>query len=331
MHVPSLATSLPAAEVRAAHQSESLAPKVAILLTTRCAQRFLAPQLESLEGQTHTHWDLWASDDGSDDDTALILQHFRTKWRGRWQMTLQRGPLRGFAANFLSLVTRDEIQADYYAYCDHDDIWEPWKLERALQWLADVPSEIPALYCSRTRLIDAHGRHIGYSPLFKREPGFSNALVQSIGGGNTMVFNDATRKLLMNVGSGLDVVSHDWWTYMAVTGCGGQVRYDSTPGVRYRQHDSNMVGSNAGWSARARRMRMILRGRYRSWHTRNLEALEHLRPFLTPESRRLVDQFNALRHQPMPDRLTGLRRCGLYRQTGWGTLGLYAAAFLNRL
>jgi len=315
----------------AAPETRSGTPKVAVLLTTKVGERFLAQQLDSIESQTYSRWEVWASDDGSDDDTPLILDRYRSRWAGRWPLSVQRGPRRGFAANFLSLVTREEMRADYYAYCDQDDVWEPWKIERALRWLDDVPRDMPALYCSRTRLIDAHGRHIGFSPLFKREPEFSNALVQNVGGGNTMVFNDAARTLLLKAGNEMEIVSHDWWTYLAVTGCGGHVRYDSAPGVRYRQHDANLVGSNAGWSARARRMRMLLHGRYQSWHTRNIEALAHLRPFLTPESQRLLDQFSVLRGQPMPNRLNSMRRCGLYRQTGWGTLGLYAAAILNKL
>jgi hypothetical protein len=56
--------------------------------------------------------------------------------------------------------------------------------------------------------------------LFVFPPSFRNALVQSIAGGNTMVFNVALKRLIENAGP-LDVPSHDWWVYILVTGSGG--------------------------------------------------------------------------------------------------------------
>ena len=42
-------------------------------------------------------------------------------------------------------------------------------------------------------LIDETNRDIRIAPLFRKPPIFENALVQSIAGGNTMVFNQAAR------------------------------------------------------------------------------------------------------------------------------------------
>ena len=38
-----------------------------------------------------------------------------------------------------------------------------------------------------------------------------------------MVFNRAARDLLRRAGDQVQVVAHDWWAYMVVTGCGGRV------------------------------------------------------------------------------------------------------------
>ncbi len=76
------------------------------------------------------------------------------------------GPAEGFAANFVSLTCNDTIQADFYAYSDQDDIWEADKLARSVQWLQTLPADVPGLYCSRTRLVDADNHEIGFSPLF---------------------------------------------------------------------------------------------------------------------------------------------------------------------
>lgn len=309
------------------------APRVAILLATCNGQPWLAEQLDSIAAQTHAHWKVWASDDGSHDATPRILAHYRSRW-GAARLAHSRGPCRGFAANFSSLVCAPEIASEryaYYAYCDQDDLWEPDKLARALAFLQAVPAPIPALYCARTRLVDAAGRDIGLSPLFSRPPGFRNALVQNIGGGNTMVFNGAARALLQRAGPAVDVITHDWWTYLVVSGCGGQVRYDPAPSLRYRQHGGNLVGENGSWLARGRRLGMLLQGRFRAWNSRNLQALAALRPLLTEENRAVLDRFADARDAGLARRLPGLVRSGIYRQTVAGNLALVTAAVLKKV
>ncbi len=303
---------------------------MAVLLCTKDGERFLAEQLDSINAQTFSGWKVWASDDGSCDGTLAILDQYASRWRGR--LSVQSGPKLGFAANFLSLVCNEKVTAAYYAFCDQDDIWEPEKLARALAWLATVPSTVPGLYCSRTRLIDEADREIGLSPLFSRPPGFANALVQSIGGGNTMVFNQAARALLQKAGNrGVDIVTHDWWAYLLVAGCGGTVFYDSCSTVRYRQHGGNLVGANIGWSASLARIRLLTEGRFRAWNAKNLRALQEVNRMLTPENQEVLARWAKSRKQPLLPRVLGIKRAGVYRQTLAGNLGLLAAALFRRL
>ena len=305
-------------------------PKVAILLCTHYGQRYLDEQLGSFAAQTHATWEVWASDDDSQDNTLAILRIYQKKWpAGRLSVLL--GPTEGFVANFLSLACRADIDADYYAYSDQDDIWEPNKLARAVKWLESVPDSTPALYCSRTRVVDTDNNEIGLSPLFTRRPSFANALVQNIGGGNTMVFNNATRNLLREVGTDIPVVIHDWWVYLAVTGCGGEVFYDHEPSLRYRQHDGNLIGVNASWLARIKRIRMLWQGRFRNWHDCNIAALRSLGDHLTKENREILERFDQARGMSLIPRLINLKRCGIYRQTLLGNLGLLAAAIFRKL
>ncbi|MCX7176985.1 MAG: glycosyltransferase family 2 protein [Proteobacteria bacterium] len=308
----------------------SVASTVAILLCSMHGQHFIAEQLESIAAQTHPHWTVWISDDGSQDDTHKIIRQYLSKW-GDARVSIQSGPTQGYAANFLSLIRRENIRARYYAFADQDDVWEPDKLARAIAWLDRVPDDTPALYCSRTRLIDEHGREMGYSPLIRKHPSFANALVQNIGGGNTIVFNEATRDLLREVGEEVRIVAHDWWAYQVVTGCGGQVFYDPYPSVRYRQHLNNQVGSNTGWSNMFWRLRELLKGRFRRWNDINIEALQTLRSRLTQENRKILDEFRNARNRSLIPRLMGLKRSGINRQSLIGNLGLACAAIFKRI
>jgi glycosyltransferase involved in cell wall biosynthesis len=303
---------------------------VAILLGTLNGARFLPVQLRSIEEQTLTDWQLVASDDGSTDKTAKILAQFQEKY-GTSRVRMREGPGRGFVANFLSLACDQSCAADYYAFSDQDDIWENFKLSRALSWLEQVPYGIPALWCGRTKLIDEKDRTIGYSPLFKLSPSFRNALVQSIAGGNTMVFNAAARELLAYCGERMQVPSHDWWLYLLTTAAGGVVRYDPDPVIRYRVHPENVVGSNLGWSNRSHRLRMLMRGRFRHWADLNTAALELFRPRMTVQNQQLFDLFCRARKQNFLARPITFLRTGVYRQTLLGNLGLVLAVWARKI
>ena len=312
------------------HERDATVPKVAVLMCTMQGQRFLAQQLNSIATQGHARWAIWASDDGSADHTQAILEYFQAHW-GEDRLSIHSGPAEGSTANFLSLTCRADIEADYFAYADQDDVWEADKLERAVAWLQSVPEDVPALYGSRTLLVDARNQHIGYSPLFQQPGGFRNALVQNIAGGNTMVFNRAARELLRKAGDNVSAVAHDWWAYILISACGGRIHYDPSPTVRYRQHGLNQFGANRSVTAQASRLRQLLQGRFRGWVDTNLAELQRVRHLMTPENQSVLDQFARARHQRLLPRMAGPRQAGVYRQTLWGNLGLTIAALISCL
>lgn len=304
--------------------------KIAILLCTHQGQRFLAEQLASFAHQTYTDWALWCSDDGSEDGTLEMLQAFKNRFP-KGKVSIINGPSDGFVSNFLSLTCNKNIDADYFAYADQDDIWKPEKLQRAVHCLSNIPIETPSLYCSRTELIHAHGQHMGFSPVFKKPPHFKNALIQNIGGGNTMLFNKAARMLITSAGSEVSVVSHDWWTYQLVSGAGGFVYYDPQPSLLYRQHDKNTIGMNITWGARFKRISMLLQGRFQEWNDRHTTELRKIKKILTQENQKTLETFTQGRDARFFKRLYQLRKTGIYRQTLLGNLGLIAAAILKKL
>lgn len=306
-------------------------PKVAILLATYNGQNHLAEQLDSFEVQSHTNWEVWASDDGSDDETLDILSSYQAAWGSGKKLSIKTGPQNGFTANFLSLLCNPKIEADYYAFSDQDDVWGANKLSTALSLLNQVPSEIPALYSGRTLLVDEQNKEIGLSPLFSKPPCFANALLQNIGGGNTMVFNNAARNLLLMASSRVSVISHDWWAYMVVTGCGGRVFYDPVPHIRYRQHDNNLAGANRGLSASLVRLKKILRGRYKEWLDTNIAALDTIKGEFTAENRIVFDSFSSARKKPYFIRTLAILSSGVHRQTVPGNLGVIVASLVNRM
>ncbi|WP_131782189.1 glycosyltransferase family 2 protein [Legionella gresilensis] len=303
--------------------------KVIILMCTYNGQRYLAEQLDSIANQTHHNWELWISDDGSNDQTINIIESYQSRYAGK--IYLFKGPKQGFAKNFLSLVFRADKSSDYYAYADQDDIWDLSKLERALNQLERKPRSIPALYCSRTRLINEQGQEIGFSPLFNKPSGFRNALVQNIGGGNTMVFNDAAAILIKQTKKNSFLIAHDWWTYLLVTGAGGEIIYDVYPTVNYRQHQANLIGGNKGLRARLSRIKRMFQGHLKQWIDQNIQALLPIEAILTEENRLILHQFIAARNAAFMVNVFKVNRLGIYRQTMLGNLGLLVGSLFKKV
>lgn len=296
-------------------------------------EEFLPSQLSSIVAQTHTSWALWASDDSCRPATWQMLENYRHAWEqgshpGR--LHLRQGLQQGFAANFLSLLSAPEIHADYYAFADQDDVWHADKLARAVAALAAVPADTPALYAARTRLVDATGQPLGLSPAAPRGPGFGNALVQNIAGGNTMVMNAAARRLLCRVPDGASTGLHDWWCYLVVSGAGGVVLHDPIPCLDYRQHGGNLIGQRRGWRTLSRRLAHVWQGGHRRQIEYNLAALMACRPWLEPDNAQRLEAFYTARLGGLWQRTARLYRAGAYRQSRTGQLAMYLAAILKR-
>lgn len=292
--------------------------------------KYIAQQLDSLAAQAHKNWRLIASDDGSSDNTLEIVKQYQANW-GMGRVEMRLGPKIGFAQNFLSMACDPSIKADYYAFCDQDDVWLPEKLQVAIEYLESVENpEAPHVYCGRTAYVRDNLRPYTYSPEFVFPRTFRNALVQSIAGGNTMVFNRATKTLLEKTGP-VPTPSHDWWLYQLVTAAAGVVYYDPKPYILYRQHANALIGGNTSLWARLERIGMAMQGRFRTFSDQNIECLRKCFAYITPAAREKVELFAKMRNASLKDRFRLLEVCGLYRQTRRGTFSLFLAALLKKI
>ena len=303
---------------------------VAVLMCTYRGEKYLQRQLETVFAQSYSNWQLFVSDDGSDDHTLAILDRWCAGGGGE-RIRIYPGPRRGFASNFFSLIARPEVKADYYAFTDQDDEWDDRKLERAVKKLNHFPLDAPVLYASRSELVDERGNHLGYSRRYQKPSGFSNALVQNMASGNTMVLNHAAIELMRSAGTDVDVSAHDWWAYLIVTGSGGMMVFDQQPTIRYRQHAKNLYGSNTSWRGMRRRVCKMFAGDFRAWNDRNLAALRASAWLLHDDNKLLLETFERARRGSIAGRLFGLLKAGVYRQTWDGQLGLLVAALSKRI
>ncbi len=328
---PALARSDVDLDEQSCLEKPHMAKGVAVILGFYDGQQYIAEQLQSIFEQSHQAFHIYLCDDRSSTpfdvkQIDLDARHFK-KLR-----VIYRNRNVGFAKNFLNSLAVVGCGYEYFAFSDQDDIWYPKKLERAIASIASVPSQKPALYCARTEIADTScTKTHGYSPLFNQPPSFANALVQSLAGGNTMVFNKAARDLIVTSSLNSTIVSHDWWCYQIVTGAGGYVVYDPEPCLKYRNHGGNLAGENITWAARLSRICGLLQGRFRAWNNINLKALSDHRYLLTEPNLRILDDFIEARQAHFLKRLMLSKRSGVYRQTFFGNLGLFLGILLKKV
>lgn len=309
--------------------------RIAVLLAIYNGAAYLQEQLDSLAAQTHADWQLIASDDGSRDGSAQLLADFAQQWP---HSLVGQGPGQGGTANFMSLISTMDAatpRGTWMAFSDQDDVWLPDRLARGVAAL-HAHSGGPALYCSRTWITDEQLQTRRLSAARPRPLGFSNALVQNVASGNTILLNAAAADLVRDAApealtEGAMPVVHDWWIYQLIAGAGGTLLHDDVPTLLYRQHGVNEIGANDSTRARLKRIRMLLAGDMRAWNDINISVLGRSAARLTPQNRALLAEFAAARARGLPARLWQLRKLGLYRQTRISTVALWVAACLGRL
>jgi glycosyltransferase involved in cell wall biosynthesis len=292
--------------------------------------QYLNEQLISIANQSYKNWYLYISDDGSTDHTMEILLAFQSSYSEN-RVVIFEGSKQGATKNFLSLAYRVHQQCDYFAFCDQDDIWHKDKLYRAIKFLDSFIQNCPSFYCSSTTYINLSGDFLQGSYTFKKAPSFKNALVQSIAGGNTMVFNKAAASLLAKTPFSSKLEAHDWWLYILTTGCGGQVYYDPESSVSYRQHSGALVGENRSLRAKYARIKKALNGRFRMWNDENIQALSYLVDELTNENRITLSWFRKFKSKSLLTRVYAFFYSDIRRQSFWGNVALFIGLVLKKI
>ena len=289
-------------------------PHVIIFMATFNGSKYLREQLTSIIQQNYKNWSLIISDDKSSDDTIKIIKRF-IKENPKKKILLTNGPQKGYANNFLSMVCNKKFKGDYYAFSDQDDIWLPNKIEEAINQLSNFKNiKKPLLYCGRTKYVSENLKILGMSPLFKKAPSFKNAIVQNIAGGNTMVFNNTLKSILEKIGI-TNVVSHDWWVYLIVTGIGGSVFFDHNSYILYRQHGASQIGGGNTLKNKINRFFNLLSGSQQNWNRSNIYSLKKCKSFLSPNSSDLLETLDNNKNKNFISLLMIIKKRGIYRQT----------------
>ena len=308
-----------------------MAPSVAVVLAHFNGEEFIEEQLWSICNQTYKNLTLFIFDDASETQSFAFLESIAKQLPITVRIVRRLFNV-GHVENFLRGLAEIDEAFDYYCFADQDDIWFPDKIERAINLLSVEKHTAPALYVSATILCGSNGEtSTRKSSQVSLEPSFSHALVQNIGGGNTMVFNFAARNLVVAFVERLDVPVHDWWVYILVSGAGGRVLFDQRPSLHYRQHFGNLIGANHGFCSALRRLVRMLRGDYRRWNQSHCAALQSNIAKLSREHQALLQTFKAMRERSLWVRVKIFLFSDFRRRGVMGNFGLLLAIILKRV
>lgn len=203
-------------------------------MSTYNGEKYIEQQLDSIF-KTSKNIFLYVRDDGSKDRTIEILRDYGIKHAV--PIEVNEGKNVGSAESFLTAL-RECPKADYYAFCDQDDVWVDGKLSAAAEQI-DTTNQ-PVLWCSDYQVTDSELHVMIPSVLEQPVQDSVRAVFYNNVPGCTMVFNWALMQELRKVNIS-KIRMHDIMA-INVALITGKVIFDKTPYVLYRQHGNNVLG-----------------------------------------------------------------------------------------
>ncbi len=123
-------------------------PKVSVIIPTYNRRDFVREAIASVLAQTYHDFELLVVDDGSNDDTATIVQEFDN-------VRYISQPNRGVSAARNRGAARSN--GELLAFLDSDDLWQPRKLECQVAFFAAHPK---ACVCQSEEIWLRHGARV---------------------------------------------------------------------------------------------------------------------------------------------------------------------------
>lgn len=213
---------------------------ISVCLTTYNGEKFLRQQLDSILSQLSLEDEVIISDDGSEDDTLVLIETFHDP---RVHVYKNEGN-HGFVGNFNNAF--QHVKGDYVFLSDQDDVWMPNKVKTAMKYLLNGVD----LVTHNAYLIDGEGKDLGgdYFSRVHNKNGFWANMWKTRFLGCCMCFN---RKVLdRSLPIPLKVSGHDYWIGMIALKH-FKVKFIEDKLICYRRHGGNVSPSgeksNESW------------------------------------------------------------------------------------
>lgn len=300
--------------------------KTAILLASYRGEAYLDAQLRSLCRQTERDFVVYLRDDGSDDRTVEIEERYAAAEPERFIALRRTEGKGGSKYNFLALCAAALLSdADYFMFCDQDDVWDPDKVEITLARMREAEGgdpSVPVLVHTDLRVVDQDLNLLGdsfmaYRALNPACTQLNRLLVQNNVTGCTMMVNRALLELAMRYRNVEAIAMHDWW-FALVASAFGKIAFVERATIQYRQHGGNVIGAT-----KVNSLSFILKRLTGSAHVRETlqmsvdqaaEFLECYGSLLSEEQRAPLAALAGIQKKHKPGRIAALLKHDLLKQ-----------------
>lgn len=206
---------------------------VSVAMASYNGEKYIREQIESIFAQTHRHIELIITDDASTDDTVAVIKEMQLKYPliRLFPQLENKGVNKTFEHSIVN------CSGEFIAIADQDDIWEKDKIEVLLDNIGNAD----AIFADAL-LVDAEGRSMqkNFHELMNLQSYHSGApflMGNCVPGHGVLMKRDFAKRILPFP----DTMMFDRWiSFCAAAGNG--INYIEKSLVKYRQHDSNVVG-----------------------------------------------------------------------------------------
>jgi rhamnosyltransferase len=202
-------------------------------------EKYIEEQIDSVMQQKDVRIKLYIRDDGSTDNTVDILRKMENRYKENlhWEAGKNIGYRRGFL-----LLLKECEEADYYAFSDQDDVWDPYKISRAVRMLSDRDDKHVLLYASALYLTDSNLQNRVLKKYDKSRQSLKAYFLRGSLSGCTFVFNNTLREKVNKIELGelpdQSFPSHDALTAVCAYAL-GDVVVDEQSFILHRRHENS--------------------------------------------------------------------------------------------
>ncbi|MDD5157863.1 glycosyltransferase family 2 protein [Sulfurimonas sp.] len=223
---------------------KAMQKKIVILLSTYNGEKYLKEQLDSLFAQTYKDFEIITRDDKSSDATLDILKSYNIRLM---DINENLGAKNSFATLLRYAV--ENSNAEYFMFCDQDDIWENNKIQISLikmQETSEKFGDVPLLVHTDLEVVDEklhiiNNSFMNFQKIDPYKNKFNNLIVQNTITGCTMMINRKLAEKCLPVSD--RAIMHDWWIGLVASQF-GKISFIDTTCIKYRQHVGNTVGAD---------------------------------------------------------------------------------------
>lgn len=117
-----------------------MSPLVSVIIPAYQAAWLINEALDSVATQTYANWEIIVVEDGTDDGTEALLATMAKTWGTDRVRYHRHSTNQGLSATRNTAI--ELAQGQYIALLDHDDIWQPHHLEKAMAVLQTQPVDL---------------------------------------------------------------------------------------------------------------------------------------------------------------------------------------------